>query len=175
MGASLRFWCQEKKRKSYKSSLFNPSDGQWSRVVRKCLKSILCQVFLTLGKWKRQKLTHTLRVAELKCPIFSDLVSFQRPVLMSWMDKKTARCKKAERNYFKNLCQLVESAVDSRNMQAVILPWLTGIHTIWNFTWRRKISPCRFCNEFKLVDFATLTNRKILGLKVTSVWAMLHS
>lgn len=31
----------------------------------------------------KQNLTHALRVAELKCPNFSNLFSFQKPVLMS--------------------------------------------------------------------------------------------
>lgn len=52
----------------------------------------------------------------------------------------------------------------------------TGIHVIWNFAWGWKISFHRFHIRFGwLWEFAALTKRKLLGLTITSVWAVLHT
>lgn len=47
-----------------------------------------------------------------------------------------------------------------------------GIHMIRNYMWGRNNSLCRFCLGFNMSwKFAALTHRRLLGLKVTSVWA----
>lgn len=47
----------------------------------------------------------------------------------------------------------------------------SGISLKWE-----KISPCRFHKGFKLVNkFAMLTYRNLLGIKVITVWAVLHT
>ncbi len=70
---------------------------------------------------------------------------------------------------------LVTFTVGQQNFSDEIQSFQLGICMISSFVWGQKNSPCRFFSWLsRSHEFAALTNRKLLGLKVTSVWVLLH-